>query len=273
MKTYEADYSAKQLAKEIAHYKILSADEERECFRSYAKSRNQAKREAIMVRILQSNLKFVLKLANDWHGCTGLPVSDLYAEGKLGLIMAFNKYNYRRGIKFGSFAVWEINRHMSRMVENSDLVRVPAVTRKRTLNAMKGKDNKCGDVDDVRKSRAICALAVPSSLDAPVEGREGNCKMSLGAILPDDRYAAANLECNATTENVSVILRDAMTYSLDDAERKIIREIFGMDGYEYTAGEIATNCRSSKDIILARKQAALKKLRDNALLRQAATNR
>ena len=117
----------------MAGYEIIGHRAESACFQAYHTSKDDGIREAAKLKIIKSNLRLVLKFAMDYHNVTGLPITDFYTEGKLGLMESFYKYDYRAGVKFASFAIWEIRRHMSMVVQGRDLVHVPVRQRKRVL--------------------------------------------------------------------------------------------------------------------------------------------
>ena len=107
--------------KEIRKSNTLSADEEVELAK-----RIQEGDEVAKAKLVKANLKFVISVAKDYQN-QGLPLSDLISEGNEGLIKAAQKFDYKRGYKFISYAVWWIKQTIKQSLnDNSRMVRLPA---------------------------------------------------------------------------------------------------------------------------------------------------
>lgn len=258
--------STKQLLAETATYEILGQAVENAYFHAYHTTKNHFAKEQAMTAILKSNLRFVLKLAIDYHKITGLPITDFYAEGKLGLIESFHKFDYTAGIKFSSFAVWEINRHMKLVVTGSDMVRVPIRQRKRVLEAMK----RGIDPSTIKYGKeAAVAISGCMSIEQPVEGDNvkdnGNKDVVLGDIIPDERESASP-EHEYSKELIRKRLDEVMESTLSPDENKLLRNLYGLDGEESNLTDVATELSASKEWIRRAKNKALAKLRNGQKL-------
>lgn len=255
MKTFEEDISTKQLIEETVKYKILGRAAEEACFKEYHLTKNPARKEELMTSILKSNLRFVLKLAKDYKKNTGMPINDFFAEGKLGLIEAFHKYDHTIGVKFGSFAVWEIRRHMDLIVQNSDMVHVPVRMRKRVLKAKKHGESLDGvSYADLAEN----AVSMPMSLDQPVNSSDPSDKSStLSDVVPSSERTDANHEQELLQNSIFSLMQS----TLSPEENNLLRRIYGFDGYEESAAEIADERGISTELIRRAKNAALAKLR------------
>ncbi len=256
MKTYEDEWSTKKLIEETSKYKILGRKAETELFREYHSIKDERRRQEIKVAVIQSNLRFVLSLARCYRNTTGLPMSDFFSEGKLGMLEAFNKYDYTCGVKFDSFAVYEVRRHMDMIVNNSDVVRVPVRRRKKVLAARK----KGEAVDSVPYDLlADNAVSEPASLDRSViTGSTDHSPLVLSEVLKSDGESTEALN---EADTRSRVLNDAMEDYLTPEESNLLRRMYGLDGYEDTVGEISAERHVSKEIIRRIKNRALSKLR------------
>ena len=122
------------LIRETSEYEIIGKEAETACFQIYHSDKaSPSVKEAAKLKVIRSNLRFALKFAMDYSRITGLPVEDFYSDGKLGLMEAFYRFDWRTGVKFGSYAVWYLRTRMSSTVQENDLVRVPVRLRKKVL--------------------------------------------------------------------------------------------------------------------------------------------
>lgn len=258
MKTYDEDPSTKKLIEETMSFKILGKKVELKLFDEYHKTHDNARKNAIKVAIIQSNLRFVLSVARAYKRSTGMPINDFYAEGKLGLLEAFNKFDYTQDIKFGSFAVYEIRRHMDLIVQHSDMVHVPVRIRKKVLHAKKNNES----VDDINYGTlAANAVSETMSIDSPVQN-EGHPDYSSNAeyvdSLSSDTRTDEDYEENFAKNSLFTLMEDNLT----PEENNLLHRIYGLDGYEDTITEISTARGMSKDLIRQLKKRALEKLRN-----------
>lgn len=255
MKTHEEDRSTRLLVEETKKFKILGREAERKLFEEYYRTPSILRRQEIKVAIIQSNLRFVLALARAYKKQNGLPINDFYAEGKLALLEAFNKFDYHTGTKFGSFAVYEVRRHMDMLVNNMDMVRVPVMLRKRVL-----KDKKAGKSPDQFKYGRLAdnALSEATSCSAPVGNDESERHATVGDTLVSSEFADTEHEMNLLSDQ----LRELMEDNLTAEENNLLRRLYGLDGYEDSVSEISDECRIGKDSIRRIKKRALAKLRE-----------
>ena len=248
------------LIKETSAYEIIGRDAETACFKIYHdQSIPKHIREAAKLKVIQSNLRFALQFAMDYHRITSIPVEDFYADAKLGLMEAFYRYDYTLGVKFGSFAVWYMRTRMGGTVQENDLVRVPVRLRKKVLDALrKGKP-----VDTIRYGKeAEASIMHTFSMDLPVDTDDDDG----GAItvgesiqdtdpskMPDYRYGMELLRERVNSE---------LKVTLTPDERKLLRCMFGLDGEESSLEEAAVEFGTSKEWARHTKAKALAKLRE-----------
>ena len=251
-----------ELIDEVTGYEIIGRMVETACFRAYHTSKDEGVREAAKLKIIKSNLRLVLKFAMDYHNMTGLPIVDFYSEGKLGLMEAFYKYDYRTGVKFASFAIWEVRRHMSMVVQGKDLVHVPVRQRKRILQAIRDGLN----VDGMHYgNEALNAILGPDSLDKPMGEDKENSTFLLHEVIQDES-PDSNPEKAALMEDIRTGLEAEMERVLSPVENRLLRSLYGLDGEGCSFEEEAANTGMSKDWIRKMKNQAIEKLRDSKRL-------
>ena len=218
-------------------YPLLTADEGIERAKRIERGDLAAKE-----RLINSNLRLVLKFARRYQG-HGLDLGDLVQEAMLGLIRASEKFDWRRGYKFSTYATFWIRQAMQRGLEQkARTIRVPTelaqrerrVARvERELAAELGREPNDEEVADRAKidlgelERIRSASRVVTSLDRPV-GEEGETEF--GALLPSDEPAPEE-EVIVTLEEQA--LRQAVS-RLPEEEREVVRLRYGINGTEPT---------------------------------------
>jgi RNA polymerase primary sigma factor len=223
-------------------------------------------------QLAEANLRLVISIAKKYRGL-GLSFGDLIQEGNRGLLRAVDKFDYRLGFKFGTYATWWVRQGVTRaLADISRTVRVPC-NQVRMLRAMDrvrgelavelGRDPTVDEVARVLQVTAdeIRRLALvgraPVSLDEQFAGDEAN---SLREILCDPGAADAGTEMDQhmLRQSVAEALR-----SLAPRDREIIEIRYGLrDSHSRTLDEVARIFGVSKERIRQIELRALKKLRD-----------
>jgi RNA polymerase primary sigma factor len=253
MKTYEEDRSTRLLIEETKKFKILGREAERKLFEEYNLTSSIRRKQEIKVAVVQSYLRFVLAVAKSYKKSTGLPINDFYAEGKLGMLEAFEKFDYTVGIKFGSFAAYEVRRHMDMLVNESDMVRVPVRLRKLVLDAKK----KGKPVEQINYGvLADNAISETASISAPVNCDDGDRRTIEDTLAAEDATDYAH-----ALDTVSDGLKSVMEDNLTAEENNLLRRLYGLDGCEDSVSEISSERRVSKEYIRRIRSKALAKLR------------
>jgi RNA polymerase primary sigma factor len=255
MKTHEEDRSTRLLIEETKKFKILGREAERKLFEEFHRIKDARRKQDIKVAIIQSYLRFVLAVAKSYKKQNGLPINDFYAEGKLALLEAFEKYDYKTGTKFGSFAAYEVKRHMNMIVNNCDMVRVPVKTRHDVLDAKKN-----GEAVDKFKYGVLAdnAIRETTSFSSAVCGENDHeSHLTVGDTV------ASELETDAehAEEFMQEKLRDVMEDNLSAEENNLLRRLYGLDGCEETISEISSERMVSKELLRRMRTRALAKLK------------
>jgi RNA polymerase primary sigma factor len=221
--------------RDISQRSLLTAAEEVALAKRIEKGDTAAKN-----RMIESNLRLVVANAKRYRGL-GLPFLDLIQEGILGLIRAVEKFDYRRGFKFSTYATWWIRQAMQRALQQqSRTIRIPVHvgqelarvrSAERKLSAELGRDPTPDDVakrvgltvDQLAELRA--AERVPVSLETRV-GSDGDTE--LGALLPQEGPSPFDeLEVELAEKSIRRALE-----RLDERGRQVIELRFGIGGQD-----------------------------------------
>jgi RNA polymerase primary sigma factor len=222
---------------EARRYPLLTKQEEVELAKAIDRGDLRAKE-----RLINSNLRLVVANAKRYQG-QGLSLLDLIQEGILGLIRAAEKFDWRRGYKFSTYATFWIRQAIQRGLEQkARIIRVPTdlaqrerrVARvERELAAELGREPTDEEVAERAKidlqelDRIRTASRVVTSLDRPVGEEEDT---ALGALLPGDQPAPEEEVSVALSEQT---LRQAVA-RLPEEERDVVRLRYGIQGDEPT---------------------------------------
>ena len=252
----------------ITHSTPLSLEEEKECADT-----------GDWEKLVNANLKFVVTVAKKFQN-KGLPLSDLIAEGNVGLIHASRLYKSEYNVKFITYAVWHISEAIRRAIHyKADTVRVP-VSQKLTYNKAAKVINKYWQTEDrppsdeeleeaTGKTRkqingAINAKKVCMSLDTPLGSNDDDGDSTLVDIVKNNNSPLAdnNIEQSYKTNVINKVLN-----GLSNKEHDIIILCYGFTGQEYTPELISPLFGCTPERIRQIRKEAIKKLRKRKILK------
>jgi RNA polymerase primary sigma factor len=266
LKGVNVDDPVRMYLKEIGKVPLLTGDEEVELAKRMENLDGEAKN-----RLAEANLRLVVSIAKRYVG-RGMLFLDLIQEGNLGLIKAVEKFDYKKGYKFSTYATWWIRQAITRAIaDQARTIRIPVhmvetinklIRVKRQLLQELGRDATPEEIGvemdmEPEKVREILKIAQePVSLETPIGEEEDS---HLGDFIPDDD---AQAPADAAT---STLLKEQLVevlQTLTDREQKVLRLRFGLDdGRARTLEEVGKEFDVTRERIRQIEAKALRKLR------------
>ena len=260
------DDPVRMYLKEIGKVPLLSADEEIELAQRMEQGDEEAKK-----RLCEANLRLVVSIAKRYVG-RGMLFLDLIQEGNLGLIKAVDKFDYRKGYKFSTYATWWIRQAITRSIaDQARTIRIPVhmvetinklIRVSRQLLQTYGREPSPEEIAvemglSVEKVREIQKIAQePVSLETPIGEEEDS---HLGDFIPDDDVPApAEAAAFSMLKEQLVEVLDTLT----EREQKVLKLRFGLeDGRARTLEEVGKEFDVTRERIRQIEAKALRKLR------------
>lgn len=263
---YNLDDPVRMYLKEIGQIRLLTADEEVELAQKMADGDEDAKN-----KLIEANLRLVVSIAKKYSG-RGLHILDLIQEGNTGLIRAVDKFDWKRGNKFSTYATWWIRQAITRAIaDQARTIRVPvhmvevinkATRCNRKLVQELGREPTVEEiaaelnlpVEKIIEANRTAADTL--SLDTPVGDEEDT---SIGSFVEDDRTPSpADATSNALLAEALKEILDTLT----DREADVLRMRFGMyDGRTHTLEEVGHTFNVTRERIRQIENKAIRKLR------------
>ena len=256
----------KMYLKDIGKVPLLSAEEEIELAK-----RMEAGDEAAKKKLAESNLRLVVSIAKRYVG-RGMLFLDLIQEGNLGLLKAVEKFDYRKGYKFSTYATWWIRQAITRAIaDQARTIRIPVhmvetinkVTRvSRDLLQKLGREplpEEVGEVMGLPKERVQEIMKIaqePVSLETPIGEEEDS---HLGDFIQDESIPTP---VEATNQTLLHEQLDDVVSTLTEREQRVIKLRFGWDdGRPRTLEEVGKEFNVTRERIRQIEEKALRKLR------------
>lgn len=263
---YQTESSLKLYLREIAKTPLLTPEQEVELAERIKMGDEEARSHMI-----KANLRLVVKIAQDYSNY-GMPVSDLISEGNIGLMKAVERFDPEKGGKLSTYAAWWIKQSIKRALANqSKTIRLPVhmvdkIAKMRRIAAMMTEvlgrepsdEELAEEIGVPRHKLAMLRQAShrPTSLDAPINEGEAT---EYGEVISDDK--AVNPLDNLADKNLHGEL-DGLLDILDERERRIIDERFGLDGRKaMTLEEVGREFGVTRERIRQLQNSALTKMR------------
>lgn len=244
---------------EISHYlkdlrkvKVMTPERERELAeRMMSNDITKREKEQITKELLEGNLRFVITVSKQYQN-QGLDLPDLIAEGNYGLLKAIENFDWSKKLRFISYAVWWIRQSILQSLnENARTIRLPVNVVQELHKAKKEIDKMNSSLPD-----KLSNLPYTVDLDSPLND-EGDTLMDLvvnhNATSPED-----GLSNGETIKDKLMSMLDV----LDEREKVIIEDYFGLSGHTRTLEDIGNDFDLTKERVRQIKEKALRKLRN-----------
>ena len=240
--------------KDIRKIKVMTPDRERELAKMIQSGNlTQKQRDEINQEILEGNLRFVITVAKQYQN-QGLDFPDLIAEGNLGLLKAIQNFDWSKNLRFISYAVWWVKQSILQSLnDNARTIRLPVNVVQDLQRAKKEVEAKGGKLDDRFEM-------LPSIIDLDMNiNEEGDTLVDIikneDADMPD---AVFNSKDVLKSELIGLL------DILDERERIIILDYFGLSGTPRTLEDIGSDFNLTKERVRQIKEKALRKLRNES---------
>jgi RNA polymerase primary sigma factor len=238
--------------KDIRKIKVMTPEREKELSQLMSSGRlDKSQKERIEQEIVEGNLRFVITVAKQYQN-QGMDLPDLIAEGNLGLIKAIKNFDWSKNLRFISYAVWWVKQSILQSLnENARTIRLPVNVVQELHREKRAVDQGTGEI-----SEKFANLPSMVHLDKSIND-EGDTLMDViinkDAFRPDEIFNGKDQLKEKLLETLNV---------LDERERIIIEDYFGLTGNSRTLEDIGTDFDLTKERVRQIKEKALRKLRN-----------
>ena len=263
------DTVLKVYLREIANYPQLSFEEEKVLAQQIEQGDLEAKQ-----KLIQANLKLVVTIARKAIHMSALPIIDLIQEGNMGLMIAAEKYNYKLGYRFSTYAGWWVKQAMFKAIsEQSHCMKIPVYIQEtlskfsKVKSKMEQEVNTPVKTEDVAKEMNIApdkiemflsAYTKTISIENGLEKNDGK-EQNVADILADDTtLISENIEFQALKNDLNNVIET----TLKEREQEVVKMRYGLgDTERYTLEEIGNIYGVTKECIRQTELRALKKMK------------
>lgn len=240
--------------KDIRKLTVMTPERERQLSeRMLSGNITDREKEEIKKEILEGNLRFVITVSKQYQN-QGLDFPDLVAEGNYGLLKAIENFDWSKKLRFISYAVWWVRQSILQSLnENARTIRLPVNVVQELQKAKKELDSA-----GVELPEKFVNLPYTINIDSPLN-EDGDTLMD---ILNNPNADAA--DSTLTTEQTLKDKLMGMLDVLDERERIIIEDYFGLSGSNRTLEDIGSDFDLTKERVRQIKEKALRKLRNES---------
>ena len=212
---------------------------------------SKVEKEEIKKELLEGNLRFVITVSKQYQN-QGLDLSDLIAEGNYGLLKAIENFDWSKKLRFISYAVWGVRQSILQSLnENARTIRLPVNVVQELQKAKKELENS-----GIELPEKFTTLPYTVDLDSPLN-EDGDTLMDV-LSNPNAELADSNLGTEHTVKDKLMNMLNV----LDERERVIVEDYFGLSGTTRTLEDIGNDFDLTKERVRQIKEKALRKLRN-----------
>lgn len=240
--------------KDIRKIKVMTPERERELSELIAKGGLTDRQiRKIEQELVEGNLRFVITVAKQYQN-QGLPLPDLINEGNFGLLKAIRNFDWSKNLRFISYAVWWVRQSILQSLnDNARTIRLPVNVVQDLYKAKKEIETSGGSLSDKFQN-------LPSIIDLDMNiNDEGDTLIDIikneGADMPDEAFNSQDV-----LKSKLIGLLDI----LDEREKVIIEDYFGLTGTCRTLEDIGSDFNLTKERVRQIKEKALRKLRNES---------
>ena len=238
--------------KDIRKLRVMTPEREKELSeRMLSGTATEMEKKQIQQELLEGNLRFVITVSKQYQN-QGLDLPDLIAEGNYGLMKAIENFDWSKKLRFISYAVWWVRQSILQSLnENARTIRLPVNVVQELHRAKKEMDSA-----GVELPEKFATLPYTINYDNPLN-EEGDTLLDI-LSNPNAELADAGL---STEDTLKDKLLDMLNV-LDNRERVIIEDYFGLSGNTRTLEDIGSDFSLTKERVRQIKEKALRKLRN-----------